>query len=189
MVEKLTGVKVLFVVAPSGFDGDELEKTARPLEAAGATTVLASPAGGEAVSSGGQKVSTVAITEPRSTELAGMVIIGGQGALQHVAGNELVQKVVRMIERDGKPIGALSLGTVVLARAGVLSGKSATTWVTSESLKAFKEAGARYEKKAVVLAGSVMTADGAASADRFAVLFLDLLSAFRARSASGRVTR
>ncbi len=189
MAASLSGVKVLFVVAPAAFDGEELTKARKPLEAAGATVILASPAGGEAVSVSGEKVETVSITEPRATDIAAMVVIGGTGALPHLADNGLVHKTVRMVERDGKPVGGLSFGAVVLAKAGVLTGKPATTWVTSESLKGLKEGGARYEKKPVVIAGPVITADGAASADRFGALFVDLLTASRARSSSGRVAR
>ncbi len=182
MPPTLKGLKILFVVAPTGFHEQELATSRRILEEAGAVAVLATTAGNEAVSSDGTAVETVPITEPRTQEMAGAVVIGGTGASEHLWENGLVQKAVRMIERDGKPVGALSQGVVVLARAGMLQGKAATTWVSADTLKALKDGGARYEKKPLVIAGSILTADGPASAERFGVLLRDMIDASRQKS-------
>ena len=88
---------------------------------------------------------------------------------------------------DGKPVGALSLGVVFLAKAGLLEGQAATIWVTPDALRALKEAGARYEKKPVVVSGGIVTADGPASAESFGNIYAELLEGSRTRS--GRVTR
>jgi putative intracellular protease/amidase len=50
-----------------------------------------------------------------------------------------------------------------------------------------KDGGARYEKKPVVVAAGVVTADGPASAESFGNIFAELLEGSRTRS--GRVTR
>ena len=186
MAQNLKGLKVLFLVTPKGVPDDEIEKTRKVLEASGAEVVVASAAAGPVTTQGGASLEAVSIVEARPTEYAGAVVLGGPGA-GDLAANGIAQKFVRMVAHDGKPVGALSLGVVFLAKANLLEGKSATTWVTPDALRALKEGGARYEKKPVVISGGIVTADGAASAESFANIFAELLDGSRSRS--GRVTR
>ena len=59
--------------------------------------------------------------------------------------------------------------------AGLLEKKKATVFMTPDTLKALKEAGAHYERRPVVIDGDVVTADGAEPVERFATLFRDLV--------------
>lgn len=186
MPQTLKGLKVLLLVAPKGFQDEELEKPRRVLEAAGAEVVVASTAAGTAVGAGGATVEAVSIVELRPTDFAGAVAVGGTGAADYQE-NGIAQKFFRMAAHDGRPVGALSLGVVFLAKAGLLEGKAATVWLTPDALRALKDGGARYEKKPVVVAGNVVTADGPASAESFGHILVELLDAFRVKS--GRVSR
>lgn len=186
MPQTLKGLKVLFLVAPKGFQDEELEKPRKIFEAAGAEVVVASTAGGPATGIGGASVEASGIVELRPTEFAGAVAVGGTGAADY-QDNGIAQKFFRMALHDGKPVGALSLGVVFFAKAGLLEGKAATVWLTPDALRALKDGGARYEKKPVVVAGNVVTADGPASAESFGHVFAELLEAWRVRS--GRVSR
>ncbi|MBK8594430.1 MAG: DJ-1/PfpI family protein [Holophagales bacterium] len=186
MTQNLKGLKVLFLVAPKGFQDDELAKPRKVLEAAGAEVVVASSSTGPVTSQGGTSQEAISIVEARPTDFAGAVVVGGVGATD-LWENGIAQKFFRMAAHDGKPIGALSLGVGLLAKAGLLEGKAATIWVTSDALRALKDGGARYEKKPVVIASGVVTADGPASADSFGNIFAELLDGSRTRS--GRVTR
>ena len=186
MTQNLKGLKVLFLVAPKGFQDEELEKPRKILEAAGAEVVVASSSTGSVSSQGGASLEAISIVEARPTDFAGAVVVGGVGAVD-LWENGIAHKFFRMAAHDGKPIGALSLGVGLLAKAGLLEGKAATIWVTSDGLRALKEGGARYEKKPVVIAAGIVTADGPASAESFASIFAELLDGSRTRS--GRVTR
>lgn len=186
MTQNLKGLKVLFLVAPKGFQDEELDRPRKILEAAGAEVVVASVSTGTVTSQGGASREAISIVEARPTDFAGAVVVGGVGA-SDLWENGIAQKFLRMAVHDGKPIGALSLGVGLLAKAGLLEGKAATIWVTSDALRALKEGGARYEKKPVVIAAGVVTADGPASADSFGNIFAELLDGSRTRS--GRVTR
>lgn len=186
MPQTLKGLKVLFLVAPKGFQDEELEKPRKVFEAAGAEVVVASTASGTATGSGGASLEAASIVELRPTEFAGAVVVGGAGAAD-LWDNGIAHKFFRMTLHDGKPVGGLSLGVVFLAKAGLLEGKPATTWVTPDALRALKDGGARYEKKPVVVAGSVATADGPASAESFGHIFVELLEASRVKS--GRIPR
>ena len=186
MTQNLKGLKVLFLVAPKGFQDEELERPRRILEAAGAEIVVASAAAGPVSGQGGAALDATSIVEARPTEFAGAVVVGGVGAVD-LWENGIAHKFFRMTVLDGKPVGALSLGVGLLAKAGLLEGKSATIWVTPDALRALKNGGARFEKKPVVVAGGIVTADGPASAESFGNIFAELLDGSRTRS--GRVTR
>lgn len=186
MPQNLKGLKVLFLVAPKGFQAEELEKPRRVLEAAGAEVVVATTAGGGAKAQDGASIDAVPIVELRPTDFAGAVVVGGPGA-PDLWENGIAHKFFRMTAHDGKPVGGLSLGVGFLAKAGLLEGKAATIWVTPEALRSLKDGGARYEKKPVVVAGGVVSADGPSSAESFGNIFSELLDGSRSRS--GRVTR
>lgn len=171
----LTGLKVLFIVAGKDFKDEELTVPKGILEAAGATCIVASSDEGDAVGVSGNAVPAVPITEPRTTELAGAIVVGGPGAPKALWDNGLAHKVLRMLERDHRPIAAIENGVVVLAKAGLLDKRKATVPVNSETLRALKEGNAHYEKKPIVIDGDIVTVDGVESVERFARLFRDLL--------------
>jgi protease I len=184
--QTLKGLKVLFLVAPKDFQEEELEKPRKVFEAAGAEIVVASTVACKAAGSAGASVEAAGIMEFRPNDFAGAVVVGGPGAAD-LWENGIAQKFFRMAHGDGKPVGAFSLGVIFLAKAGLLEGKSATVWMTPDTLRALKDGGARYEKKPVVVAGNVATADGPASAETFANIFVELIEASRVKS--GRVPR
>ncbi len=186
MPQNLKGLKVLFLVAPKGFQAEELEKPRRVLEAAGAEVAVATTTGAKAISHDGSAIDALPIVELRPTDYAGAVVVGGPGS-PDLWENGIAHKFFRMTAHDGKPVGGLSLGVGFLAKAGLLEGKSATIWVTPEALRTLKDGGARYEKKPVAVAGGVVTADGPSSAESFGNIFAELLDGSRSRS--GRVTR
>jgi protease I len=172
----LSGAKVLLVLAPKGYREVELKVCRTALEAAGATVLLGTPEGGEATGAAGDEtVETIPLTEPRTSELHGAVVLGGPGAQAHLWTNGLLHKVLRMLERDGRPLGAVGLGVVALGKAGLLEKKKATVFMTPDTLKALKDAGAHYERRPVVIDGNLVTCDGAEPVERFATLFRDLV--------------
>ncbi len=186
MPQNLKGLKILFLVAQKGFQEEELDKPRRILEAAGAEIVVASTTTGTATGHAGATLEAISIVEARPTEYAAGIVVGGPGSVD-LWENGIAQKFFRMAVHDGKPVGALSLGVGFLATAGLLEGKSATIWITPDALRALKNGGARFEKKPVVVAGGIVTADGPASAESFGNIFAELLES--ARTKSGRVSR
>lgn len=175
MDKPLAGTKLLLVVSSTDFRDEEYQTVRTILEEAGATIVVASNDEGEAKGMAGTAVRAVAITEPRTTEFSGAVVIGGAGAPKALWENGLVHKTLRMLQRDRRPIGALSTAVIALAKAGLLQGKRATMPVSPETLRTFKEAGAHYEKKPVVIDGDIVTGESAEVADRFTRLYRDLV--------------
>ncbi|MDD1666685.1 MAG: DJ-1/PfpI family protein, partial [Methanomicrobiales archaeon] len=62
---------------------------------------------------------------------------------------------------------AICLSPVVLARAGVLSGKKATVFRTADSVAEMRKGGADLRGEPVVVDGRFVTANGPAVARRF----------------------
>ena len=66
----------------------------------------------------------------------------------------------------GKVTSAICVAPVILARAGILSGKTAA--VFSSSKDELSRAGAKYTAKDTAVAGKIITASGPAAAKKFA---------------------
>jgi protease I len=186
MPDVLRNQKVLLVIARTGVQPNELHVLKAAFESRGSTTVVATTAGGDALDAAGHPIRTHAITEVRTGDYAGAVLLGS-GFAQSLWESELVHKPLRMFVRDEKPVGAIGLSVVTLAKGGLLTGKRATVWVSPDSLRALKEAGVHYEKRPVVVDGGLATADGPDSAERFAAVFQELIVQSLAKNRTGRL--
>jgi protease I len=60
----------------------------------------------------------------------------------------------------GKVVAAISLSTVVLAKAKLLSGKEATVYFLPQAIQELKTAGATYVSGPVVVQDKLITAEG-----------------------------
>jgi protease I len=103
----------------------------------------------------------------------GLVLVGGAGAM-HLAGDTLVRSIVKAFDDARKPIGAICLAPVILARAGVLKGIKATVYPSSRD--ELEKGGAVRSKADVEVAGRIVTASGPKAALPFAKAFYRRLS-------------
>jgi protease I len=67
----------------------------------------------------------------------------------------------------GRPVAAICLSPPVLARAGVLAGKRATTFPAERAIVELKRGGATYVEEPVVQDGIIVTANGPEAATAF----------------------
>ncbi|MDP2864459.1 MAG: DJ-1/PfpI family protein [bacterium] len=107
-----------------------------------------------------------------------VVFIGGPGALKYLD-NEDSYRVAKETVLQDKPIAAICISPVILAKAGVLEGKQATVWsspMDREPVRTLKDYGAVYQDLPVVIDGKVITGNGPASAKRFAEAIVMLLT-------------
>jgi protease I len=104
------------------------------------------------------------------------VIAGGAGAPQHLWDDEPLRALVRAMHSAGKPIGAICLAPPVLARAGVLAGKRASTFPDPRALIELKRGGATSVDEPVVSDGTIVTGNGPAAAAAFAAALVHLVS-------------
>jgi len=156
--------KVLFVIAPKEFRDDELNIPKEKLEREGIKTEVASLTKERIKGILGQYVTpdiTIEEANPKNYEY--VIIIGGPGAPRLASYSALIKLL-----RSAKNVGALCLGTVVLATAGLLEEKDATTFETPDTLKLLKQAGAHYIEEDVVVDGTTITGSGPDATREFA---------------------
>lgn len=168
--------RLAFVLAPEGFREEEYEDPACALRTAGAEIVVASLRRGECAGMSGRKVAAAATLEEISAGAAGyagVVFVGGYGAEVFWDSARALQ-VAREFFQAGRVTAGICYGSVVLARAGLLAGRRATTWedVSFE----LRRAGAIYRARPVEVDGNLITASGPAAAEAFGLAIAEALA-------------
>jgi protease I len=161
-------VKVLMIIAQYGFRDEELYDSLEIFESAGYKVDIASQSTEEA------KGMLGAIVKPNTTfkdakayDYDAVVVVGGRGSMS-LADNADVLRIVRDAYDRQKVVGAICLGPMVLAKAGLLKGKKATVSLSQDSMRLFKQLGIELLNDDVVVAGSVITANGPLATKKFA---------------------
>lgn len=168
--------KVLFVIAPERFRDEELLEPRRVLEHRGATVTVASTRSGTAVGMLGARVTVdCTVQQVDAAAYDGLVLAGGAGAPAHLWDSEPLRALAKAVHAAGKPVGAICLSPPVLARAGILAGKRATTFPADRAIVELKRGGASYVEDAVVLDGTIVTASGPEAAAAFGETLAGLL--------------
>jgi protease I len=164
----LSDRQILMVIAPEQFRDEELFEPQAVFERAGAKVVIASSRTGVLRGSqGGTAVSTLLLSEVAVRDYDAVVVVGGSGAPSHLWGNETLHALLREAAAAGKILAAICLAGVVLARAGLLTGRPATVYVTRESLLEYQQAGVRATRDPIVIDDRIVTANGPHMAREF----------------------
>lgn len=126
---------------------------------------------------GGEVGVDITLMEVRVIDYDAVVLVGGGGALGFVNDLTIKQVLVDFLN-SGKVVSAICIAPVILARAGVLSGKRATVWVSDLNKMGEKElqlGGAIVSSSEVEVDGLVVTANGPDAAQEFAERIVSLL--------------
>lgn len=161
--------KILLLIASAGFQPLEYGGTKEELEKAGFEVITGSDKNGVAVSKGNLLRAEVDVTidDIDINNYDGLYIIGGPGALQYFD-NEIVYNLLREWQKTKKPFGAICISTRILAKAGVLRGKTATGWNDDNELSHILEDNdAEYNAEDVWRDGNIITASGPMAAHDF----------------------
>jgi 4-methyl-5(b-hydroxyethyl)-thiazole monophosphate biosynthesis len=100
-----------------------------------------------------------------------IVLPGGQPGADNLNADSRVSELIRSFSRKGKLTGAICAAPYVLANAGVLQGKHATSYPSYKD----RLGGAVYEEKSVVVDGTVLTSRGAGTALSFGLAIVERL--------------
>lgn len=169
----LAGKKVVMIIAFRDFRDEEFSQPAAALSRAGATITVASSHKGTAEGMLGRKVPVnVLISDVVVSNFDAVIFVGGGGAQEYFK-DSTAHRIARDAVAQGKLLGAICIAPVTLAEAGVLTGKRATAFPSTQSV--LKKAGALVEPHGVVRDGKLITADGPASADAFAEKIMEAL--------------
>lgn len=159
--------QVLIILANHDFKDEEYLATEKILSEAGATCKISALVSGECRGASGTSVTTdYGLSEVNPDEFSAIVFIGGVGVEPYLK-DETVHSVAKTFFQLGKTIGAICWAPAILANAGVLQGKKATSW--SGAKGDLDRGGAIYTGEPVTVDGKVITADGPDSAELFAL--------------------
>jgi protease I len=164
----LSNKTILMVIAPSDFRDEELFVPKEFFEKTGAEVVIASEKKGTAKGMlGGTTPIGLSISEVVISDYDAVVFVGGSGIESHkLYENEAYLKLATDANSSGKIIGAICLGPMVPAAAGILSGKNATVFESGAAYITGK--GAKYTGAVVTRDGRIVTGEGPHAAEEFA---------------------
>jgi protease I len=117
--------------------------------------------------------STAAAAEVHAPELDGVVVPGGYSP-DHMRRCPALVDLVREIGQSSKPVGAICHGPWMLASAGLLEGKTATSFFSIRD--DLINAGANWVDEETVRDGNVITARAPADLPSFMHTFLEVLA-------------
>lgn len=102
-----------------------------------------------------------------------IVLAGGLPGADHLNNDQRIQALVKKMAANNKYTAAICAAPRVLATAGLLDGKHATSF--PGALDQFPSNNMVYEKKAVVVDGNVVTSRGPGTAMDFSLTLIELL--------------
>jgi protease I len=149
----LNGKKVAILVT-EGFEQAEMTEPRKALESAGAKTAIVSPAQGEVqgwnhFDKADRFPVDVAVDSANADDYDALLLPGGVANPDQLRTNPKAVQFVKRFVETGKPVGVICHGPWTLIEAGVLKGRTITSW---PSLKTdLLNAGASWVDQEVVV--------------------------------------
>jgi deglycase len=133
MAGKLQGKSIAFLVAPEGTEQVELTDPWKAVEEAGGTPELISTDDGEIQAFNHlDRADTFAVdrtvAEAKASDYDGLVLPGGVANPDFLRTDERAVRFVRGFFEEAKPVGVICHGPWTLVEAGVLKGRTVTSW-------------------------------------------------------------
>lgn len=167
-------MRVLMIIAPKGFRDEELIKPKQLLEQEEYKVVIASKGVAAATGVLGNKVKVdLDISKVKINDYDAILFIGGAGAKVYF-NDETILNIAKDAFKYGKVLGAICIAPSILANAGLLKNKRATSFPSEkENLEA---KGAIFASDAVTTDGRIVTANGPQAAEEFGLTVINLLN-------------
>jgi protease I len=159
MAGKLEGKRVAILVT-DGFEQVEMTEPRKALDEAGAETVLVSPKDGRVkgwqhTDWGDEFPVDRALSAARADDFDALLLPGGVMNPDHLRQDAAAVRFVRDFYDASKPIAAICHGPWMLAEAGVVEGRSVTSFPSIQT--DLKNAGARWVDQEVVTDQGLVT--------------------------------
>jgi len=172
-MKRLAGMKVLMVIAKSKFRDEEYAEPRAVLENEGVLITVASSSLDVAVGMLGLKVKPdILIGSAKEKDYDGIVFVGGGGAKEYFD-SPVAHKLAQTFFKQGKLTSAICIAPATLANAGILKGKRATAFPSSES--ALRSHDALLTGEPVSVDGNVVTGVGPEAAKQFGEKLVEVL--------------
>lgn len=173
--KRLDGKKVVIIIAPKNFRDEELLVPRSLLEDAGAEVTVASTTTAVCTGMlGGEVRPHCLLQDIQPADYDAVILVGGQGAAVYFD-DRAAHALVRTAVKEQKLVGAICIAPVILARAGVLEGRTATV-CGREQKQELQRLGAKVTDRHVVCERLVITADGPAASQEFGQMLVRGLS-------------
>jgi len=159
MADSLRGKKVA-ILATDGFEQAELIEPRKALDQAGATTEVVAPKSGEIkgwkTRDWGDTVRVdKTLDEVKAQEYDALLLPGGVMNPDHLRMEPKAVSFVKDFVATGRPVASICHGPWTLVEAGVVKGKTFTSWPSLET--DLKNAGANWVDKEVVTDGQFIS--------------------------------
>ncbi len=159
MTQKLDGKKVAILVA-DGFEQVEMTKPRAALDEAGATTTIVSPKTGKIqgmnhADKGDKFDVDLGLDDARPEDFDALLIPGGLMNPDQLRSTPKALDFARHFFKTGKPVAAICHGPWVLIDAGVVRGRTLTSWPAIQT--DVKNAGGKWVDQEVVVDNGLVT--------------------------------
>ena len=159
MAGKLDGLKIAFIAA-DGVEQVELTEPWKAVEAEGAKPELLSVEGGEIqgfnhLDKGDTFKVDHAVSDADASDYAGIVLPGGVANPDFLRTNDDVVSFIRSFFDDDKPAAVICHGPWTLVEAGVVKGRTLTSWPSLQT--DIRNAGGNWVDEEVHIDGNLIT--------------------------------
>jgi len=130
--------------------------------------VLGSSEAGSCTGSlGGTETANIALKDVIVDDYDCIAFIGGPGASAFIGDPEALRIAQETVRAD-KPLGAICIAPLILAKARVLDGRKATVWDSGgKQVAELEKYDVQYTGDSVTVDGQIVTANGPAAAQEF----------------------
>ena len=161
MANELEGRKVALLIAPEGTEEAEFSEPKKALEAAGATVHVVSSQTGEVktvnhdLEPGGSYTADQSFDDVSASDYDALVIPGGTVGADKLRGTPEAVTFIHGFFEQGKPVGAICHAPWTLIEAGVVEGRTLTSYPTLQT--DLRNAGATWKDEEVVTDQGLVT--------------------------------
>jgi protease I len=174
---------VLLLIAARDFSYEEFQPVRDGLQRVGLTVQVCSEDTQPARALNDSLVRPdVLVRDANPTDYSALVVIGGIGSVTYWSDSAALGLVRSFVVARGEGrhgglplLGAIGIGPILLAKAGVLKGRNATVYADFRAIEFLQQGGARYVSKDVVIDDGIVTGSDAGVAEKMAQALAKLL--------------
>ena len=174
----LTDVKIAIIVTDY-FEETELTEPRKALEEAGAEVTVIAPLESDIQGVNGHEDGQmlpvdITLEDADPSDYDALLIPGGVGNADALRTNEKAQAFARAMDSDDKPIGVLCHGSWLLIEAGLVDGRSMTSFHSIAT--DLRNAGAEWQDAEVVIDGNWVSSRKPDDIPAFNAAFIELIT-------------
>lgn len=169
-------VDVLMVIAPKNIEDLEFFIPKSILEVNGAKVTVASTTLDIATGTHGAHIKPdIKISDVKLKKFDAVFVVGGTGSIEFLWEDASLRKLLIEANDNHKIIGAICGAPPALAKAGILSGKTATMYSWEDGIKELEKYGATYLDEEVVVSENIITGRNVEASEAFGFKLCELL--------------